>query len=113
MIRKLPALCLVLLGLAFGQQNTGSIQTETDITGTNATVAICSTCGTAKWVQIVTPAANAAVVRWGDSNTSSTRGAIIAAGGGQYLPPDGGPYSLPNLYVFIATNDKVTVTWGY
>lgn len=113
----LPLLIVLLALLVFqradAQLGTGNIQTQTDITGSGATVPVCSTCGYAQWVQITTPSANAAAVRWGDSSTSSTRGAAIEAGGGQYLPKTAGPYYLPQLYVYIASSDKVSVTWGY
>lgn len=112
----IPLLLLVALLVfqpAHAQLGTGNIQTQTDISGTGATVAICATCNQAKWVQITALATNTGVARWGDSNTSSSRGAAIAAGGGQYLPTAGGPYYLPQMYVYVANGDKLTITWAY
>lgn len=71
-------------GGSHAQKN--ALSTTADITGSGAAVQIATT-GAARWIQITTPSANAAVVRFGDSNVSATRGASIAPGGGQFLPP--------------------------
>lgn len=93
------------------------VQTYADITGTGATVAI-ATSGSAKWVQIVAPSANSATARWGDSSTTSSRGGLLPAGSGQFLPPVSRTvndsvqvtlYQLPSIYVYIANGDKITV----
>lgn len=110
-MKRLALAILILLASAFAGTST---QTLADITGTGATVAICATCGVAKWVQLTTPSTNAAVVRWGDSNTSSTRGSLIAPGGGQGLRPQiECPCDLSATYVYVANSDKVSVTYGY
>jgi hypothetical protein len=81
--------------------------TYPDITGAASTTQLSATLGCSS-VQILAPSANSASVRWGDSSTSSTRGGVIAAGGGQYLPPAGSNYyPLSSLYVYVATGDKL------
>lgn len=112
-IKKITAL-LMLAGVLCAQTG-GPVRprTQADITGAASTVAVASTGG-ARWIQIVAPATNSASVRWGDANTSATRGNIIAAGGGQMLPPlsGGDYYPLASVYVYVASGDKVTVTWA-
>lgn len=106
---------LILLLIAFAltaQDRPLNLRTQADITGAAATVAIATTGG-AEWVQINAPTGNAAVVRWGDASTSSTRGGIIAAGGAQFLPKiPGRTYQLPGIYVYVASGDKVSVVWA-
>lgn len=100
--------CCVLMA----QQMPVNPRTAVDIAGSAATVAI-ATVGGAEWVQINAPTGNAAVVRWGDASTSATRGGIIAAGGAQFLPKiPGRTYQLPNIYVYVASGDKVSVVWA-
>lgn len=73
------------------------------------------TATNAVWVQLVAPTANAAVIRWGDSNTSATRGAIIAAGGGQMLPPVPSRitgYDLTKLYYYCTASDKLEIVYA-
>lgn len=119
MQRRLIFLFALLIGLGpsvdlFAAANTlTSVTTLADITGTGATVAICATCtNTVRWVQITTPSTNAQLVRWGDSSTAVGQGSLIAPGGGQKLPIAEGPYVLSQLYVYVANNDKVTITYG-
>jgi hypothetical protein len=100
--RLFLALLLSALLLAVG--------TRTDITGTNAAVQV-ATSGTARWVQFVAAAANTAPVRVGPSTVTSTSGASVAPGGGLMLPYKGDNYQLPNLYVYVATGDTVSVLW--
>lgn len=111
--KKIMAL-LMLAGMLSAQ--TGgpvSPRTQADITGAAATVAV-AVSGGARWIQITAPATNSASVRWGDANTSATRGGIIAPGGAQFIPSlyGGDFYPLASLYVYAALNDKVTVTWA-
>ncbi len=81
--------------------------TYPDITGAGSTTQLSATLG-CNSLQLIAPAANSASVRWGDASTSATRGGVIAAGGGQYLPPNGGNYyPLSSLYVYIANGDKL------
>jgi hypothetical protein len=97
----------------------GASQTVTlpDITGTGANVCL-ATSGTARWIQIIAPSGNSAVVRLGYGATSS-RGAAIAAGGGFFFPPltrqDLAPvqnvYALAETCMYIANGDSVTVTY--
>lgn len=106
----------LLRGQSGGQ---ATIATLPDITGTGATVAL-ATSGTARWVQLTAASTNAALVRWGGPSTSATQGSFIAAGGGQFVPPlpmnQNAPvqnfYALSNIYVYIASGDKVNVTYG-
>ena len=118
-MRRLAAILTLCLlgGLAEGQQaQFGSLP---DITGTGATVQLTASSITVRWVQLVTPTGNAAVVRWGDSNVSVSRGAIIAPGGGQFVPPippnqnapSQNTVNLSTLYLYIASGDKVSVTY--
>ncbi len=107
---------LLLFSLCFGQQQITWFSIA-DIAGTGGNVALATT-GNARLCQLVAPVGNAAVVRWGDFSISGTRGAIIAPGGGQFIPPGGtmsqggGQYvfSLANTYVRAAVGDTVTVT---
>jgi hypothetical protein len=81
--------------------------TYPDITGAASTTQLSTTLGCAS-VQMIAPAANSASVRWGDASTSATRGGVIAAGGGQYLPPNGSNYyPLASLYVYVGSGDKL------
>lgn len=77
--------------------------------------------GTARWIQIICPAANSAVVRLGDVNISATQGLPIAAGGGMLYPPlPANPiirgsnqlYDLSTLYYRAASGDKVSIVWS-
>lgn len=98
-----------------------SVATAADITGTGAQVQVYPSGGLARWVQIIAPGANAAVVRVGDASTSATVGLPIAAGGGFMLPPlpiDGREsssahfYNLANIYVYVANGDKVSIIYA-
>lgn len=93
------------------QPGNGTFSTIADITGTGAAVAVAGS-GSARWCQLQAPSTNTADVRWGDSNVSSSRGAGIAAGGGQMTPYQAQLYNLSSLYVFVASGDKVRITCG-
>lgn len=81
--------------------------TYPDISGTSATVKLATTNG-CNSIQMLAPSGNMASVRWGDASTSSTRGGVIAAGTGQFLPPSAtNYYPLSSLYVYVATGDKL------
>lgn len=85
-----------------------------EITCDSATHAL-GTATNALWVQLVAPSGNSAVVRWGDSNTSTSRGAIIAPGGGQMLPVVPGriqAYDLTKIYQFCTTGDKLELVYA-
>ena len=93
-----------------------------DIVGTGATVQLSTytvsagwAATAAQWWQAVTPVGNAAVGRWGGPETAISTGSIIAAGGGQFIPPLGSSNYTPfsAVYFYIANGDKVTVTCGY
>lgn len=117
----LPRVTLLLLlfaTLAVPQQSL-SLFTLPDITGAGSAVQL-ATSGTASWCQMVAPLANGSVVRWGDASISSSRGAIIPAGYGQFMPPGPGNggnspgagyvFQLSSLYVLVQSGDKLTVT---
>jgi len=74
-----------------------------------------STSGLALWVQLIAPSTNSAVVRFGDSSVSATRGFPIAAGGGYNTPvvSQGSPrYDLTKLFYYCTTGDKVDIGWA-
>lgn len=105
------ALLLAAVSLA-AQVN---LSTIADITGDGSAHKISSTAIAARWVQIIAPAGNSAVVRIGDVNTSNTRGASVAAGGGFMLPPSATSpqnYDLSKIYYYAANGDKLTVTYA-
>lgn len=89
-----------------------------DITGAGAAAQISATTLIVRGFQIVTPAGNSAVVRCGDSNVSTSRGSIIAAGGGQFWGPQIGTgsvppyatYDLSRWYCYIGSGDKISIT---
>jgi hypothetical protein len=80
--------------------------TYPDVTGASTTTQLSATGGCTA-IQLLAPTTNTSTVRWGDSSTSSTRGGVIAAGAGQFIPPNGANYyPLSSLYVYVATGDK-------
>ena len=114
------SLALIFAATLVGQQGQIGITTLATITGDAATHQL-QTSGSARWVQFITASGNAAAMRIGSSNTSSTRGLPIAAGGGFMLPPipkdsteSGGSqlYDLSKIYYYLATSDTVSVAWG-
>lgn len=91
-----------------------------DITGAAAAVQVSAT-GTARWVQIIAPAANSAVIRCGGSTASATVGAPVAAGGGLFYPVMAADsrqavnqhyYNLAGLYCYVGSGDRVNFSWG-
>lgn len=109
-------LLLLCLGvLAFGQASL-VIYPISDITGTGAAVPL-STSGTARSCQLVALSTNTAGIRWGDSTVTASRGANIAPGAGQFIPPNPPPpgqaspsFNLNTVYVYIGSSDVLTVT---
>jgi|SRR5579871_3310856 len=93
------------------QAGTGTVTTIADITGTGAAVQVAAS-GNARWIQFIAPSTNAAAVRCGDVNVSTTRGLPLAAGAGQFLPFQAQLYNLPTLYCYIANGDKLSIAWG-
>jgi hypothetical protein len=110
---------LLLLALTLGAQDSLTIFPLNDIAGTGSPVNLASS-GAARWCQLVAPAGNASVVRWGDSTITTSRGSIIAAGGGQFVPPmvgtnpPGGSaiFQLANVYVLVQIGDSLSATCG-
>ncbi len=90
------------------------VVTTAEITCDSATHAL-GTATNAVWVQMVAPSGNSAVIRWGDSNTATSRGAIIAPGGGQLLPAVAGRiqgYDLTKIYYYCTSSDKLEVVYS-
>jgi hypothetical protein len=93
--------------------------TVPDVSGTGSVVQLAAT-GTARWCQLVAPAGNTSVVRWGDSAITSSRGSIITPAGAQFIPPTVGtapaggsvPFQLSSLYVLVQSGDTLAVTCG-
>lgn len=107
----LVAIAVNNVPVAHAQAGTGTFSTIPDITGTGAAV-LLATSGQARWCQLQAPATNTADVRWGDFNVSVSRGAGIAAGGGQMVPFQSQLYSLNSLYAYVANGDKLRITCG-
>jgi hypothetical protein len=92
--------------------------TLADISGTSATEALSATISVVRMCQLQAPSTNTAEVRWGDSNTSASRGAAIPPGYGQFIPPYGSQFAsggamrfdLKTTYVRVVTGDKLRVT---
>ena len=86
------------------------------ITGTNAVVPLSATALTAKWVQVVTPAANGASVFIGGPEVAAGVGFEIPKGwAGQLFPPISELlelYDLSQINVYISTGDKLDVLYG-
>ena len=110
---------LLFLAIIATAQTPLVLFTVPDISGTGSAVQLAAT-GTARWCQLVAPAGNTYVVRWGDSVITTSRGSIIAAGAGQFIPPMVGPnpgggsgvFSLSTIYVLVQSGDKITATCG-
>lgn len=102
-------LTLIVAGLCFAQGV--AISTAPDITGSASTVVLLSTHRYARTIQIVAPTTNTSAIRWGDTSTTSTRGAVIPPGNGQFFPQIGLPYDLNTIYVYVASGDKVSISW--
>ena len=104
--------CLAVLAMAQSQLTFFTIP---DVSMTGSAVQLSAT-GTARVCQLVAPAGNAAVLRWGDSLVTTSRGSIIAAGGGQMVPPTptgGQPsvvFQLNTVYLIGTNGDKITAT---
>jgi len=91
---------------------TSSMYSIPDITGTGATVALTPGVHTlARWVDVSALSTNASLVRFGDATVNVNQGTPIYPGGNNHLQPGGPQYDLSQIYVFIASGDKVAVTW--
>jgi len=91
-------------------------QTLADVTpGGTATPLTADKNLQAVWVTISAPAANAADLRVGDSNVSSSRGCVIPKGTSfTFQRGDFGQqaYLLSAIYVYGTTTDKASITYG-
>ncbi len=99
-------------------QGTININTRADVTGQAAAVQV-TTSGSARWLMILAPTTNSAVIRCGDSNVSTSRGTPVANGAGLFfppIPPDSQTainlYNLANIYCYVGSGDKVSFTWA-
>lgn len=121
MIAAMITLAIVMTPKTSAQQGGKAIVvSSTDITGDGAAHKIQAS-GFARWIQINCSASNASLVRVGDVNVSSSRGAPLVAGGGVMLPPiPSAPqmaapdqyYNMGEIYYFAATGDKISIIWG-
>lgn len=95
-----------------------------EIVGTGVAVQI-NTTEIARWVQFVAPLTNSAThcsatditacPRVGNSGVTAARGIPVQPGAGYMLPvlPTGTPgYSTAQIYVWVATGDKMDVSWA-
>ena len=89
----------------------GYLATIPDITGTGAAVPLTASHVYASSIEITCASTNSAVVRFGDSNVSTSRGVRCAAGGTQMLSTQGPYFDLSTVYLYIASNDVVSVTY--
>jgi len=107
-----PRLLVFLVALTCLAQQSSNLATLPDITGTGVAVALTPGVHTyARWIQFYCPTANTSNVYWGDSLVSATRGSACPAGFGQMAPPSELSYDLSTVYVFVASGDKVKVTY--
>lgn len=82
-----------------------SMNSFDEITGSGATVQATTNIRVpCNWIQVIAPTGNMAVVRMGDSSTTSARGLPLAPGSGLGFPHKG---PLAGIYFYIANNDKV------
>ena len=92
------------------------IGTIADITGDASAHKVSATSLGATWIQFDCPSGNSGTaIRIGDSNVSSSRGALCAAGKTVIFPVVNRPpyrYDLSTIYYLAANNDKLTVTYG-
>lgn len=119
--RGLAILLLAVL-LALPAKSLVSLNSTTDVTMTGSAKQFQSAAGTARFVIIIAASGNAAVVRVGGSNVSSTVGATVAAGGGlglypiptdaQQPVPSNNYYDLTSIWFYGTNGDKVSVIWG-
>jgi hypothetical protein len=88
-----------------------------DITGDGSTQPLAVTPLKAKWVQVVTPAGNAASVRIGGVETTASRGLPIPPGwAGMMLPPVAeiaSLYKLDHIYYNVSAGDHLYVLYAY
>lgn len=103
-----------LLILALGTRAHGGIHNVATINGTSSAVAIVAgSPDQAKWIQVIAPSGNSSTVRFGDSTTSATVGLPIVAGAGYNTPPcDSCVYPLSGTFIYVATGDTASVSWG-
>ncbi len=118
MLRRISIIVLALAASLVCQMTP---KTAVDLACDSTNHQLSATSQLARWIQLVAPAGNGAVARWGDVNISASRGAIIAAGGGQYFPPastavGGSPtstyYDLNRIYYRCTAPDVLTISWG-
>lgn len=102
---------LLFLGIVCFAQTVRNLATIPDVTMTGSNVAVSGSSILARAVQFVCPSGNSAAIRIGDTNISGSRGAVCAAGGGQYWPEDGTVMDLATIYARGTSSDTLTVTY--
>ena len=117
----IATICAVLGALALAQSSLVSFKSAPDVTGTGATVQLFASGGQARAFVVIADSANTAAVRCGDSAVSLTQGSKIPAGAGLMWPPlsadsrqavQGYMYDLSAYYCYIATGDKVSLSYA-
>jgi hypothetical protein len=109
-------LIFLLTAAAFGQ-STLTVFPIPDLTMTGSRVQLAAS-GVARYCQVTALSSNSDGIRWGDSTTTSTRGANIAPGGAQFLPPSPAPapgagtmtFALSSVYFVGTSGDTLTGT---
>ncbi len=119
----LAALIIGLLMMVPSQMDAQGLVVVTgnvDVTGTATAVHVAAS-GAARWIQVIAPSGNSAVIRCGGSTVSATVGAPVAPGGGLFfpaLPIDTRQstqqfyYHLANVYCYVGSGDKVNFLWA-
>ena len=128
-MQRILASLVVLLGALLMLSRTASVEAQgglvvvtspVQVTGAGAAVQI-ATSGTARWIQVLAVTGNSATVNCGDSNVSTTRGILIAAGGGFMFPTipvderqavNQHYYNLATVYCYIGSGDRANFLWG-
>lgn len=101
------------------------VHTIPDITGNGTAIAlgtklVAGQPSKANWIQFTVPLAgngatgtNSNMVRAGEGKVSATQGAAVGLSGLLFPPISDGVYiDLNQINVFVASNDKVQVTYG-
>jgi hypothetical protein len=123
---KVFILLLAIAMLAISQQSVTFLSLP-NIAGTGAAVSLASTSvgnQTVLACQLISQGSspsspNVANIQWGDANISSTRGASMAPGSGQWIPSsqpsnfgqgNATTWPLSSVYVLIQSGDQLTVS---
>lgn len=128
-MQRIVASVVLIIGAYLLLPNRASVEAQgglititgnADVTGAAAAVQ-ASASGTARWIQVIAPSGNSAVIRCGGSTVSATVGAPVAAGGGFFFPAmpvderqavNQHYYNLASIYCYVGSGDKVNFLWG-